>query len=221
VADRRTLVLGAAAAVAVGAPLTLALTDRHLAGASAALVIATATGTLAASALAIQPLLARHRQITRHQVLGSIVFGLVLVHVGALFVESPEDTWFALSPDGPTRARMALFATIALFGVVTLGALRTRLPIAAATWRLLHAYLAVVVIALGIGHAVLTDGALDDAGTAILLLLGAVGLLGVPAAHVVRSRRARGRNGVRSDALTGRCTVGEKVSEDVEGTGVR
>ena len=190
-ADRRTLALGAAAAVVVAVPLALALTDRHLAGASAALVIATATGTVAASALAVQPLLARRRRITRHQILGCVVLGLVLVHVAALFVESPEDAWFALSPDGPTRARMALFATIALCGVVALGALRTRLPIAAATWRLLHAYLAVVVIALGIGHAVLTDGALDDAGTAVLLVLAAIGLLGVPAAHVTRTRRAR------------------------------
>ena len=189
--DRRTLALGGAAAAVVAVPLSLALTDRHLAGASAALVVATATGTLAASGLAIQPLLARRRRIGRHQILGAILLGLVLVHVGALFVESPEDAWFALSPDGPTRARMALFATIALFGVVALGALRTRLPIAAGTWRLLHAYLALVVIALGVGHAVLTDGALDDAGTGVLLLLGMVGLLGVPAAHVARSRRAR------------------------------
>lgn len=50
-----------------------------------------------------------------------------------------------------------------------------------------------VVIALGIGHAVLTDGALDGAGTTVLLVLGAIGLLGVPAAHVARTRRARGQ----------------------------
>jgi predicted ferric reductase len=193
VTDRRPLALGAAAAVVIAVPLTIALTDRHLAGASAALVIATATGTLAASGLALQPLLARRPRIGRHQLVGATVLGLVLVHVAALFVESPEDAWFALSPDGPTRARMALFATLALIGVVALGALRTRLPISPATWRVLHAYLAVVVIALGIGHAVLTDGALDDAGTAVLLLLGAAGLLGVPAAHAVRTRRARRR----------------------------
>ncbi len=116
---------------------------------------------------------------------------LVLVHVGALFAESPQDAWFALSPDGPTRARMALIATIALFGVVALGALRGRLPLAPATWRVLHAYLAVVVIALGFGHAVLTDGALDGAGTTVLVILGALGLVGVPAAHRARTRRAR------------------------------
>ncbi len=73
---------------------------------------------------------------------------------------------------------------------MTLGALRNRLPLGAGTWRVLHAYLAAVVIALGVGHAVLTDGALDDAGTVVLIGLGALGLLGIPAAHVARTRRA-------------------------------
>ena len=86
---------------------------------------------------------------------------------------------------------MALIATIALFGVVALGVLRTRLPLSADTWRVLHAYLAVLVIALGIGHAVLTDGALDGTGTPVLVVLGALGLAGVPAAHAARTRRAR------------------------------
>ena len=175
-------------------PVTLALTDRHLAGASAALAISTVAGSLAVAALAVQPLLARARRLGRHQILGAVVLSLVLVHVAALFVESPEDARFALSPDGPTRARMALIATLALFGVVALGALRTRLPLHPGTWRVLHAYLAVVVLALGVGHAVLTDGALDGAGTVVLVLLGAAGLLGVPAAHVARTRRARGRS---------------------------
>jgi len=192
-ADLRAIGLVVAAGTVVALPLSLALSDRHLADASTALILSTVAGTLAASALAMQPLLARRRRIARHQLLGAVVLGLVLVHVGALFVESPADAWFALSPDGPTRARMALIATVALLAVVALGALRSRLPLAPATWRLLHAYLAVVVIALGIGHAVLTDGALDDGGTVVLLACGAIGLLGVPAAHLARTRRGRER----------------------------
>jgi len=191
VADFRTVALGAATVAVIAVPVTLALTDRHLADASAALVLSTAAGGLAVSALVLQPLLARGRRIARHQILGTVAFVLVLVHVGALFAESPGDAWFALSPDGPTRARMALIATIALFGAVALGALRSRLSLGGGTWRVLHAYLAAVVIALGIGHAVLTDGALDDAGTTVLIALGALGLLGIPAAHAARSRRAR------------------------------
>lgn len=197
VADRPGLALGGATVAVIAVPVTLAVTDRHLTDGSIALTASTVAGALAVSALALQPLLARRRRIGRHQILGAVALGLVALHVAALFVESPADARFALSPDGPTRARMALIATIALCGVVALGALRTRLALAPSTWRALHAYLATVVIALGIGHAVLTDGALDGAGTPTLLGLGALGLLGVPAAHIVRTRRARRRAPIR------------------------
>ena len=188
-ADRRRGALGAAVLAVAAVPAALALTDRHLAGASTALVLSTTAGALAVSALVLQPLLARGGRIALHRLLGGAALALVLVHVGALFVEAPDDAWFAMSPDGPTRARMALIATLALVGVVALGLLRARLPLSAGTWRVLHAYLAVVVLALGIGHAVLTDGALDKAGTAVLLGLGALGLMAVPAAHLRRTRR--------------------------------
>ena len=113
---------------------------------------------------------------------------------------------------------MALIATLALFGVVALGALRTRLPLRPGTWRVLHAYLAVVVIALGIGHAVLTDGALDDAGTVVLVLLGALGLLGVPAAHLTAHAPRAGEShvrrpqGVSATAASGVATRNVKLS---------
>ncbi|MEA2179212.1 MAG: hypothetical protein QOG77_2509 [Solirubrobacteraceae bacterium] len=183
--------LAAAALAVVAVPLVLALTDRHLSGASTALVVSTATGAIAAAVLALQPLLAVGRRISRHQLVGAIALALVLVHVGALFVESPSDAWFAMSPDGPTRARMALIATVALILGATLGVLRFRLHWHPTTWRVLHGYLAAVVIALGLGHALLTDGALDGAGTAVLIGLLALGLLGVPAAFAVRSRLTR------------------------------
>ena len=181
--------LAAAAVALLVVPVALALTDRHLSGASAALVTSTATAAVAVSVLVLQPLLAGTGRVTRHRLMGAVALVMVLVHVGALFVESPSDALFAMSPDGPTRARMALVATIALLAVVALGALKERLPLSIATWRILHAYLAVVVLALGIGHALLTDGALDGAGTPLLAALAAVGLLGVPAAHFARTRR--------------------------------
>jgi predicted ferric reductase len=186
-ADRRRVAAAAAVTAVVAVPLVLALTDRHLAAAPALLVVSTATGALAVSALALQPLLVTRarapgrqpgrRRVRAHQALGAIALTLVLVHVGALFVLETDDAVFALSPDGPTRARMALMATIALLAVVALGALRRRLPLAPDTWRILHGFLAALVIVLGIGHAVLTDGALDEAGTVVLLALGAVGLV--------------------------------------------
>jgi predicted ferric reductase len=188
-ADRRRL---ATLAVAISiVPVVIALTDGHLAAGPTALVVSTLAATLAVSALALQPLLAAlgGRHLRGHRVLGTVTFALVLAHVAALYVVSAEDTLFALSPDGPTRARMALMATIALAAVVVLGAGRARLPMSDTTWRVLHAFFAVLVVVLGVGHAVLTDGALDGVGTPVLLALGAAALGGIAYAVVRRASR--------------------------------
>ena len=172
-------------------PLVLALTDAHLADASAALTLSTAAAAIAIPVIALQPLLAGRGRISVHRLIGVFALILVLVHIGALFVESADDTLFAMSPDGPTRARMALMATVALLVVVALGAGRRRLPLSGAAWRILHAYFALLVIVLGFGHALLTDGALDGAGTVALLAFAAVGITAIPAAFAARTRRAR------------------------------
>lgn len=193
-AARGMAVTPAVAAIVV-LPLAIAMTDRHMEGQPWTLVTSTATGALAVSALALQPFLAARaraavrpsgarRRLRLHRALGAAALTLVLAHVAALFLLEADDAWFALSPDGPTRARMALMATIALVAVVALGALRDHLPFAALTWRLLHAYLATLALVLGIGHAVLTDGALDGVGTPVLLASGALGVAGVGLARL-------------------------------------
>jgi hypothetical protein len=116
---------------------------------------------------------------------------LVLAHIGGLALVSLEDTLFAMSPDGPTRARMALMGTIALLVVVALGAGHRRLPLSGTAWRILHAYFALLVVVLGFGHALLTDGALDGAGTVALLAFAALGVAAIPVAFAARTRRAR------------------------------
>jgi predicted ferric reductase len=187
-ADRR---LAALAPAVIVVPAAIALTDAHLAAGPAALVISTVAATLAVSALAIQPLLAAlaGARLRPHRVLGTVTFALVLTHVAGLYVVSAEDTLFALSPDGPTRARMALLATLALAVVVVLGVGRARLPLSTTTWRVVHAFFAVLAVILGVGHAVLTDGALDGAGTPMLLALGAAALGGIAYAAIRRARR--------------------------------
>jgi predicted ferric reductase len=189
--------LAALAVPVLAAPAAIAVTDAHLQAAPAALVASTLFAALAVSALALQPLLVALRgvKLRWHRLLGTAAFALVLAHIGGLYLVSAEDTLFALSPDGPTRARMALLATLALAVVVVLGAGRTRLPLATTTWRVLHAFFAVLVVVLGVGHAVLTDGALDGEGTPVLLAFGAAALGGIALAAIRRARRvpARGR----------------------------
>jgi predicted ferric reductase len=193
----RRLATSAAVVAVVAAPVVLAVTDFHLEAAPAALLISTVAGALAVSALVLQPVLAARGRLGVHQVLGLVALGLVLVHVGALLILAPDDALFAMSPDGPTRARMALMATIALVAVVLLGLLRRRLPLDGATWRILHGFLAALVIALGFGHAVITDGALDGPGTVVLLGFAGLALSAIATAYVVRSKRARRLRGAR------------------------
>ncbi len=192
-ADRRRL--AAAASLVLLIPAAIALADGHLATGPTALVVSTLAATLAVSALALQPFLAGlgGRRLRWHRLLGAVTFAFVLVHVGGLYVVSAEDTLFALSLDGPTRARMALIATMALTVVVILGAGRERLPLSTNTWRVLHAFFAVLVVVLGVGHAVLTDGALDGPGTPVLLALGAAALGGIAYAAVRRARERPAR----------------------------
>ena len=177
-------------------PALLALFSDYLAREPGLLVASTTCAALAVGALAVQPLLAARggRAVRDHRALGTAIVVLVLAHVTTLLILAPDDALFAMSPDGPTRARMALIATIALVVAAVLGATGPRLPVSRTTWRILHAYLAVLVLVLGVGHAVLTDGALDGAGTPLLVGLGVVGVLGVAGALAVDARARRRRS---------------------------
>jgi hypothetical protein len=183
------------------AGLVVALTSPHLAGAPVVLVVSTLTAVAAVAGLAAQPWLVRGR-VRVHTGVGLAVLGLVVVHVVALLVLSPDDALFAMSPDGPTRARMALISLVLLVVVVLLGLARRRLGWAGPTFRLLHGGFALLATVLGVGHAVLTDGALEGWGTVVLLASGVLSVAG-GAAAVFRRRPARA---VRASG-TGRATV--------------
>ena len=169
-------------------PALLGLTSDHFQG-DVLLAASTTCAALAVGALAVQPLLAARHGVRAHRATGAVIVALVLAHVGLLFVLSPDDALFAMSPDGPTRARMALIATCALLAAAVLGALGPALPLSRTSWRILHAYLGVLVLVLGVGHALLTDGALEGVGTPLLVALGALGLAGVAAALILDARR--------------------------------
>ncbi|MBL7253535.1 hypothetical protein [Paractinoplanes lichenicola] len=173
---------------AVAGLVWLALTSSHLDAGPAALVVSAVAAAVATVLIAFQPLLAvlarsRPAAFRGHLALGLAALVLVLVHVAALWLLSPEDVLFAISPDGPTRARMAVLATVALVIVVVLGIVRRWSSYAPQATRILHAFFGSLTLLLGVGHAVLTDGALDGPGTAALLLLAALGVAGIAAAQ--------------------------------------
>ena len=172
------------------AGLAVALTSSHLAGAPVLLVASTVVAVLAVAGITAQPWLARVRG-NAHAATGLVVVTLVLAHVAALLALSPDDALFAMSPDGPTRARMALTSLVLLAVVVVLGASRRRLNWSRPTFRLLHGGFALLAAVLGIGHAVLTDGALEGVGTAVLIASGVLSVAGSGAGLLSRRRPAR------------------------------
>ena len=134
---------GLAAAAIIG----VALASPHLRDAPTSLVVSAVTAAVAVVLMSFQPLwalLAKSRpQVFRlHWSLGVIAFALVGVHVAALVVLSPDDVWFAISPDGPTRARMAVLATAALAVVVALGVARRVFSWSGSGFAVLHSFFA-------------------------------------------------------------------------------
>jgi predicted ferric reductase len=185
-------VIARATALALCASLAvlvwLTLSSAHLSAGPAVLIVSAVTAAVATVLIAFQPvlaLLARSRSGAwrGHWVLGLAALVLVLAHLAALWLLSPEDVRFAVSPDGPTRARMAVLATMSLVVVVVLGVVRRRSTVAPQAVRILHAFFAALALLLGVGHAVLTDGALDGPGTVALLTLAALGVAGIVAAQ--------------------------------------
>jgi len=181
-------VVGVVAVLGAAVLVGLALAGRHLAGAPTLVVVSTVAACLAVAALAVQPWLTR-RRVGVHVRVGGIVAVLVALHVVALLVEDPDDALYSMSPDGPTRARMALIATLLLAVVTALGLLRRRLRWSPATWRFVHGSLAALVVVLGVGHALLIQGALDGWGTPVLVALGGLGAVGA-VVRLVRVLRA-------------------------------
>lgn len=206
---------GLVAVAALGGALlvTLALAAPHLAQASPVLVVSTLAACVAVAALAVQPWLTR-RRVGAHVRVGGIVAALVAVHVVALFVESPDDALYSMSLDGPTRARMALFATVLLVVVTLLGLLRRRLPWSVATWRFVHGSLAGLVVVLGVGHAVLIQGALDGWGAAVLVALGGLAAVGVVVRLVRVLRTPQPGDGAQRSPTTRPTQEGDATAHD-------
>lgn len=108
------------------------------------------------------PGLGSSRSRSWHRWVGSAVVAAVLLHVGALYVTSPDDILDALLLVSPTP--FALYGVIGLAGVVAtalVASLRDRLP--AVLWRATHVGLAVVVVVASVVHAVQIDGVMGTA----------------------------------------------------------
>lgn len=183
-------------------PLVVALVSPLQTGREAIWVIGALAGVLALSLLVIQVLLPTPwlRGIIIgddsrvHRLLGIAIAVIVIVHVGGLYVTSPDDIADALVLQAPTYSRLGVLSAWCLALSLGLALARRKLALTYSDWQIVHAFLAVVVVTTAVAHTVMIRGTLD--GPVEVLLCGAA-VIAVSAAIVHRfvllplQRRAR------------------------------
>ena len=156
--------------LALGLPVALAATSPWLSYRNPAYVIASFAGIGALALMLLQPLLAAGylpgpglvRARRWHRWLGAgIVLGTAL-HVGGLFLTSPDDTLDALLLVAPTP--FSVYGVTAMWAILATGLLvllRRRLGLTLPVWRMAHNALALVAVLATIIHALQIEGTME------------------------------------------------------------
>ena len=147
--------------IAVSSPLLKSRDFVHIVGGLA--------GVLALVLLLIQPVLATAvlkgispvQQRRWHLRTGILLVISLLVHIGALYLTSPDDMTDALLLRSATP--FSVYGVIGLWGILltaTLVTVKSRLKISSKVWKGLHVSLAVIVAIASIVHALWIQGAM-------------------------------------------------------------
>ncbi|KAA2236471.1 ferric reductase-like transmembrane domain-containing protein [Salinarimonas soli] len=115
-----------------------------------------------------------------HRWLGGTIVVTVALHVGGLYLASPDDTVDALLLVSPTP--FSVYGVTAMWGVVATAVLvlsRRRLGLRYSVWRLIHNGLAAIVVFATVIHALQIEGAMEPVSKWMLCLaaLAATGVV--------------------------------------------
>jgi predicted ferric reductase len=175
---RRGTLIWPALAAAIGVPVLAAALSPLLAWRGPLYIIAGFAGIVALGLMLLQPLLAggylpgleAWRGRRAHRFIGAALVGLVLIHVGGLWITSPPDMIDALLFASPTPfSPFGVIAMWAIFAVALLAAFRRRLRLR--TWRIAHLSLAAVIVVATAAHAMLVEGTMETVSKAVLCAL--------------------------------------------------
>lgn len=165
-------------------------------------VIGGMAGVVAMSLLFVQPLLtaaaphllAARTGIRWHRAGGLAIVVLVALHIGALYVYSPDDITDALMLVAPTR--FSLYGVIGMWCLIltaVLAATRRVLRLDYRLWRILHSVLAVAIVSASAIHAIQIEGAMEDYSKLAICLAAlaatTVGALEISVLSPLRRRR--------------------------------
>ncbi len=179
-ASLRSVLIWAGFAAAIVLPTGIAAFSPFLVYRDPIYIAAGFAGIAAMALILAQPLLAgghlpglpapRGRRV--HRWVGIALIVAVVVHVGGLWLTSPPDVMDALLFRAPTMFSLwGVIAMWALIAAALLAAFRRRLRIPVRVWRLGHTAFVSVVVAGGVAHAMLIEGAMGTVSKAILCLL--------------------------------------------------
>ena len=154
------------ACISIG-PVIIAAASPYQAARPVVYIIASLAGVLAMALLLVQPLLAAGylpglslaRLRAAHHWVGGTLVGLVALHVGGLYLTSPQDALDALLLVAPTP--FSIYGVVAMWSViltVLLVALRRRLGFRLQAWKTAHNGLAVIVVVATVVHALMIEG---------------------------------------------------------------
>jgi predicted ferric reductase len=161
-------------------PVGIAAANPLQASRDALWIIGGMAGVVALALLFVQPLLAAGYlpglsvlAVRRwHRLIGTLIIVTVGLHIGGLYLSSPEDISDALLLVAPTP--FSVYGVIGLCGVVLtaiLVALRSRSGLRYVSWRMIHNVLALAVVFATVAHALLIEGAMGSFSKLVLCSL--------------------------------------------------
>jgi predicted ferric reductase len=174
----KATLIWAALAVAICVPIAAAAASPLLAWRDPVYILAGFAGMIALGLTLVQPLLiagylpglSAYRGRRVHHWTGGALVVAVVLHVAGLWMTSPPDMIDALLFASPTPfSPFGVISMWAIFAVALLALLRRRLGLR--SWRIAHMSLAAVIVAGGVVHAMLVEGAMETISKAALCAL--------------------------------------------------
>lgn len=179
----RRILIWAALAAALAAPIALAAASPLLAWRDPIYIAAGFAGVIGMALLLLQPLLiggylpglSPRRARRLHAWVGAGLAAAVAVHVAGLWATSPPDVIDVLLFRSPTPFSVwGVLAMWAVFAAALLAAFRRRLRLRPAVWRLCHIALAAAIVTGGVVHAMLIEGTMETLSKSALCALVAL-----------------------------------------------
>lgn len=205
----RSTLLWATFALAICVPIAAAAASPLLAWRDPIYILAGFAGILALGLMLVQPVLiggylpglSAYRGRRAHRWIGGALVGVVVIHVGGLWITSPPDMIDALLFSSPTPfSPWGVIAMWAIFAVALLATLRRRLGLL--TWRIAHMSLAVVIVVGSVVHAILIVGTMETISKAVLAALVMAATIKVMIDLRVWRKRATSRGLARQETTS-------------------